>query len=689
MIDTSEREHWFETIVRKSLNGIAVVQDGRVVFVNEALCAIGDYAPGEMESHPMTDFVHPDDRDGLVARYRETLHKQRNETPWRWRFRGRRGYRWVESRGTHIDYQGRPASLAFVRDVDAQVRAEAALHRSNRMLRMISDCNQALVRVSNEQELLDTICGLLVSEGGYVLAWVGEAERDEARRIRPLAWAGMEDDYLKSVRISWADDEYGQGPSGRAVRSGRPVVCQDILHHPMFAPWREEAARRGYAASVALPLKVDGRVHGTLNIYASEPHAFDAEELALLEELASDLGFGLEVMSHRREKDRLEAQFIEAQKMEAVGRLAGGIAHDFNNMLAAMIGTAYLVRAKLGDRPELAEKIRTLEETGFRAAEMIKQMLTFARKGEVHRKPLPLKPFVKEVFKLARVSVPESVEMALDADIGEACTVNADATLLQQVLLNLVQNARRAVDGVARPQIRVELARETPDAAWLARHGLDAAAPAWARLTVRDNGCGMSDEVRKRIFEPFFTTRPVGEGTGLGLAMSLGAVQSHGGVIEVESAPGEGSAFHVWLPLLACETEMEPAEEAAPEPGHGELVLLVDDEPGVRDVTREVLESLNYRVLTAADGERALALFEQHRGEVAIAVLDVVMPHMGGVEALRRMRAARPDLPVVFQTGYGEDLVREGIGELERGAVMTKPVDVPAFSRMLRRLLEQ
>ncbi|RMH62270.1 MAG: GAF domain-containing protein, partial [Zetaproteobacteria bacterium] len=568
-----------------------------------------------------------------------------------------------------------------------QARNVRRVRELNRTLRMIGDCNQVLVRARDEAGLLNNICKLLVDQGGYVMAWVGEVMQDEERRIRPLAWAGMEDDYLQSVRISWADDEYGQGPTGRAVRAGRPVVCQDILNDPAFTPWREQAISRGFHSSVALPLAGKEGVFGTLNIYAGDPHAFSAEELALLEELAEDLAFGMTVLRQRKEKEELERLYLQAQKMEAVGTLAGGIAHDFNNMLSAIIAAAYLVRTMVSDRPDVVAKVRMIEQAGARGAEMIRKMLTFARKGELHRQPIKVSRFWDETIDLIRSSVPENINLNLDIDVDERGLIHADATLLQQVVLNLVTNARHAVRGVQAPEIRVSAACARPAKKWLTRHGLDVTAPGWLHIQVADNGCGMSEEVRARIFEPFFTTKGMGEGTGLGLAMSLGAVQSHGGLMEVESEPGRGTVMHVWLPLLAENSMQDQGVRQEAVSGRGELVLLADDEPGVRKVMREVLESLRYRVMEAEDGERALALFRKHRDDVRAVLLDVVMPRMGGADALLRMRAERPDLPVIFMTGYGEGLVRKSVGALARGVVMHKPVDVVELSRALRELL--
>jgi len=385
----------------------------------------------------------------------------------------------------------------------------------------------------------------------------------------------------------------------------------------------------------------------------------------------------------------MEEEFRQAQKMEALGTLVGGIAHDFNNMLAGMSGNLYLAKRKVKAMPDVVEKLGNIEKLVSRAAGMISQLMAFARKDMLAKKEFSMGPFVKEAIRLCRVSVPENIILKHRIS-SDSLMVSGDTTQIQQMLLNLISNARDAVDGVKEPVINIRLKAFTADEAFLLSH-TDVEGGQFAHLSISDNGCGIPEEQLDKIFEPFFTTKGVGKGTGLGLSMIYGSIKTHHGIIDVESVVGKGTTFHLYLPLIqgASPTgDVAERQSGALNKGHGETILLADDDEHVRKTGKEVLESLGYRVLTASHGREAVDLFITHRDEVALAILDVVMPEMGGAEAAKKMRGMRPDLPIIFASGYDEKHTITKESEKYYNLVLKKPFSVTLFSQSVHSLLE-
>ncbi|MDX8392722.1 MAG: ATP-binding protein [Mariprofundaceae bacterium] len=383
----------------------------------------------------------------------------------------------------------------------------------------------------------------------------------------------------------------------------------------------------------------------------------------------------------------MEERFIQAQKMEAIGTLVGGIAHDFNNMLAGMTGNLYLAKIKVRENPELEQRLINIEELSLRAADMIQQLLTFARRDRVNIKALPFTTFIKEALKLLRSSVPENITFHQDI-CPDALTVKGDPTQLQQVLMNLVNNARDAVDDVKNPTISIRLEKFHADDTFIQGHA-NFSARFCAHLSIEDNGCGIPDTQLGHIFEPFFTTKEQGKGTGLGLAMVFGAVETHQGLIEVESRVGEGSVFHIYIPLHDSEnTDFVAHEDMLPGKANGEFILLADDEKNVRDTSAEVLESMGYRVLLAKDGREAIEVFAAHQQDIAVALLDVIMPHLGGIELAGRIRELNPHVPIIFVTGYDKaQVLLDGSGQLENSEILSKPVNFDVLNQYIRNMI--
>jgi len=379
------------------------------------------------------------------------------------------------------------------------------------------------------------------------------------------------------------------------------------------------------------------------------------------------------------EHETLEKQFHQAQKMEAIGTLVGGIAHDFNNILAGMTGNLYLAKKNVEDRPDVTSRLSSVEELAFRASAMIGQLLTFARKGQVSMQPMPLSPFIKETLKFLRTAVPENIRIEQQI-CAEPVMVLGDGTQLHQVLMNLVNNARDALEDRDDPCIHISLDTFYPDAAFIKKHSYFKHGE-YAHLSVGDNGCGVPDEQVQHLFEPFFTTKEEGRGTGLGLAMVFGAVKSHQGYIEIESSEGVGTRFDLYLPIQKMHADVvTPTEDQVAAGGNGELIFLVDDQEQIISTGKDVLESLGYRVITAINGREAVATFESQQDAIKLVIMDVVMPEMSGHDAAERMRRINPHVRIIFSTGYDKTTQHD----LKHETVLSKPFSIVEMSHLIR-----
>jgi len=377
------------------------------------------------------------------------------------------------------------------------------------------------------------------------------------------------------------------------------------------------------------------------------------------------------------ERKALEEQLLHAQKLDAVGRLAGGVAHDFNNLLTALGGHAEFLVAGLDPDDPRRHEAEEIRRIGERAANLTRHLLAFSRRQMLQPRVLDLAELVAELEKMLTRLIGEHIELR-SVTAPDLWPVEADPGQLKQVVVNLIVNARDAMPTGGK--LTIELANaEVTD-------GADGALPGrYVRVVVADTGLGLDPGVREHLFEPFFTTKELGKGTGLGLATTYGIVEQSGGFIRVESEPGRGTRFEVYLPASESVPE-EPGPLPADAGGGRETVMLVEDEQIVREVVHQMLERQGYEVLVAGDGEEALALAEQHEGQIDVLATDVVMPRMNGGELADRLLPRRPGLRILFMSGYTEDpAVWEG--REERKAFLQKPFTAGDLGAALRGLL--
>jgi two-component system, cell cycle sensor histidine kinase and response regulator CckA len=386
----------------------------------------------------------------------------------------------------------------------------------------------------------------------------------------------------------------------------------------------------------------------------------------------------------RREHGAVQQRMRQLEKFEAIGKLAGGIAHDFNNVIGAVSGWAELGLGEAPPSSAMARYFEKIREQSRRAAGLTRQLLAYARKQKLEPRNIELNQLVIETMALLRRVIGEHIQVILELS-PEAPIVRADPTQIEQVLMNLCLNSRDAMAKGGELTIKTEMMELGPEYCSVHRY---AQPGRYIQLSVSDTGIGMDSATIEHIFEPFFTTKEVGKGTGLGLPTAMGIVKQHNGMIEVESEPGKGTTFKVLLRVVAGMPDPKLVPDKSPVRGGSETILLVEDNDGLRQMMREALEGLGYKVIAAQDGLEAIEQFQVHRSRVSLVVLDMVMPKMSGPTVYARLSETVPQLPVIFCSGYSEDSLPELSARSAPLAVLQKPFDCKMLARKIRELLD-
>jgi len=383
------------------------------------------------------------------------------------------------------------------------------------------------------------------------------------------------------------------------------------------------------------------------------------------------------------EKKHLEAQLFRAQRLESIGTLASGIAHDLNNILTPILAGAQLLPLKFPDADERTRHLlEILEINARRGADLVKQVLSFARGVEGKRITLQLRHIIVELGKILKETFPKSIEISTDVP-QDLWMVSGDSTQLHQVLMNLCVNARDAMPNGGSLSIYAEnlLIDEN-----YARMNLEAKEGPYTVVTVSDTGGGIPREILDRIFEPFFTTKDVGQGTGLGLSTVLGIVKSHGGFVNVYSEVGSGTSFKVYLPAVGGMETLTP-EELPPQTGHGELILIVDDEAAIQEITRTSLEAHNYEILVASDGIEAIALYAKNKDKISAVLMDIMLPSLDGLTAIRTLRKINPQVKIIASSGLMSDKKLSALTNIGINTFLPKPYTVNELLLSLEKVL--
>jgi len=442
-------------------------------------------------------------------------------------------------------------SVHVARNITDRKKAEEALNKLNRHLRAISNSNQALIHATDQATLTQEVCDIIVHDCGYSLVWVGMAEYDKNKTVRPVAYAGFDKDYIDNLKITWADETRGRGPTGTVIRTGKPYVCRNMNSDPNFEPWRELAAKRKFTASLVLPLaSFEGRIFGALNIYSREVDPFSDEEINLLTELANDFAYGIEILRLRKEKDLAAGQIAEyanqmeklanerarqlnqAERLITIGQTAGMVGHDIRNPLQAIVGELYLARDEVQSMPSgdvkrnLQEGIASIEENLFYIDKIVADLQDYTKPLRPSKEKVDIAKVIEETLLI--VSIPNNLEVSISIADGFP-QFPADFSMLKRVFINLIQNAVQAMPNGGSLKIMAHCEDN------------------YAFVDVEDTGEGIPEETKSKLFTPLFTTKSKGQGFGLAVVKRL--VEAQGGKIGFESKLGKGTVFTVQMPL--------------------------------------------------------------------------------------------------------------------------------------------
>jgi len=636
-----ERKFPRDSLLNFSPDPVAIIKDEYYQIINPAFTKLFGYTQQDLNNKlSFFDLVQDCDQEKVRARYESYLKDGKSPCTFQVAFLSKNnGLIPCEISMARLAYNKRPADMVVVRNLTERLKNEDELRKNEEIFRLISE---------NSRWGISIVKNGSVEYANKAMADIFELplERILVSKLEDFKKAIHHEDIsslekqLRSADIK--DQEGGRTYSFRIRTKSGQVKWLDLLYKPVF--YKEEEA-------------------GLITVY-------DNSDRKRIEE----------------EKVELEAQLRQALKLETVGTLAGGMAHDFNNILQAVSGYSQLILFNTDPEDSNYERLKRIENSAYRAAELIKKLLTFSRKIESKKQPINLNQEIKEVQTFLARTIPKmiDIDLRLAKDLME---IDADSIQLEQILVNICLNARDAMPEGG--QLVFETANFTLDDE-TARPQPEMTIGDYVLLSISDTGQGMDGETLNHIFEPFFTTKEAGKGTGLGLAMVYGIVKSHDGFITCQSEVGQGTVFSIYFPTL---DQKQAPVRAQPEKNvlleGSETVLVVDDEESVRMLIEEALSRFGYRVLTVQDGEEAVWLYSQLEDQIDLVILDLNMPGMGGERCLDELLKRNPEANIIVASGYALTEQLNDIVESKTKAFIGKPFDILRLIEAVRKILDE
>ncbi len=637
--ELKKNEEEYRGIFENAREGLfRVTLDGRFLNANPALARILGYASAEELVTTVTDlkqqiYVNPRDRDELL----EILQTRGTAVGLEFQYRRKNEEKiWVALSASLVrDTKGTPIHIdGFLMDISARKHAEEALAESKNYLSEIINAAADPIFVTDRQHLWVLVNDAMCEFAGHSRkALIGKSAHD----VFPKEEADIFRENNESVFITGKENI-----NEEIATDARGVVHTIVTRKTLYTDKNGQ--------------------HFIVGIIRDITDQKRTEE----------------------EKRMLEVRLTQAQKMEAIGTLAGGIAHDFNNILSAIIGYAELTREDVPKGGEVHLHINEVLKAGGRAKELVKQILTFSRMTETEYSPIALRTIVKEALAMLRSIIPSTIKIV--QDFPASGLVMSDPTQVNQVLMNLCTNAVHAMDETG-GTLGIRLHEEMIDDPETARD-LGIAPGAYMKLTISDTGTGIQPEIRERIFEPYFTTKALGRGTGLGLSVIHGIVQSHKGAITCQSTPGKGTTFTVYLPKMTATQETGAGALDMPALCGNERILFVDDEFILADLAAKMLDTKGYTVVARSNSLEALALFKADPHGFDLVITDMTMPGMTGDKLAQEMLNIRPDIPIILCTGYNEHITEERAKSIGIRDFILKPLNMQTMTETIRKVCD-
>jgi PAS domain S-box-containing protein len=601
--------------------------DARFAYVNEAACRFLGYSKDELLTMTVHD-IDPDFPKEIWAEHWAGL-KHRGSHVIESHHHNKAGDIFpVEISVNYVEFEGNEYHCAFARNISFRKRAEKALRESEEKYRTVLEANPDPVVVYDME--------------GKVIYF-------NPAFTRVFGW-DLEERLGKKMDLFVPEDAWRE----------TKMMIEKVLAGERFSGIETKRFNKN---GKIVPVNISGAIYKDQN--------------------GKPIGSVINLRDITEHK-RIEAQLQQALKMESIGTLAGGIAHDFNNILGIIIGNAELALDDIPEKERARFNLEEIREAGQRAKDVVKQLLSFARKTELEQKPIKLIPVVKDSIRLLRATIPVNIDIRQNIDITFD-TISADSTQIHQLMLNLCTNATHAMEdtgGILEIGIKNVVLDEVSAALYP-----DFAAGEYINLTISDTGPGISPEIRERIFDPYFTTKEVGKGTGMGLSVVHGIVKNYGGAVSVESELGKGTKFYIYFPVIEKESMIE-TKTVKELPRGNERILFVDDDKSIVYVGRYRLERLGYQVETKNNPVEALELFRTNPDQFDLIITDMAMPQMTGVQMMKEMLEIRPDMPIILCTGFSKKIDEKKAKEFGAAEYVEKPLDKHDFAFKVRKVLD-